>query len=195
MIRALLARLFQLDRTKMLIILAACALLIVADIALGIGMQVRRVGEVGKQAAQTRKEIKELGSKLDDMKKNVEQSRKKLHSKKVISESELPALIQYVTGLASDHAIKLMQINTEKAAATQETKKKSSKKQDSQAASSMAVVLRFDLMATYHQLGSFIGRLESSEYVIFVDELRIVRDTNDPLKEKVSLVLKTYVKK
>jgi hypothetical protein len=58
-----------------------------------------------------------------------------------------------------------------------------------------ALLINLDLLADYHNLGKFIQALEDSPVFMEVQELDISTQLPDYMKQKVTLVLKTYVTK
>ncbi|MBI4982998.1 MAG: type 4a pilus biogenesis protein PilO [Candidatus Omnitrophica bacterium] len=58
-----------------------------------------------------------------------------------------------------------------------------------------AYLISVDLSGDYHNLGKFINVLENGEVFLTVQNLRIQPDRQDLLKQKINLVLKTYVTK
>jgi len=66
--------------------------------------------------------------------------------------------------------------------------------QKAQAVELASVKIKLDIIAGYHKLGRFINEVENADKFCMIDEVLIARDPVDPMRHKVSLVVKTYVK-
>jgi len=108
-------------------------------------------------------------------------------STKIISENQISGLLQDISNQANKFDIKIDQIRPSR--------------QDQDAKSAVAsdkvsvLLINLDLICDYHSLGKFINSLENYLVYMAVSELKISNQLADYMKQKVNLVLKTYVAK
>lgn len=57
------------------------------------------------------------------------------------------------------------------------------------------VSIKLEVLSDYHHCGSFVNDLENAQELIVVEEIRIAANPDDTLRQRVALMLKTYVKK
>jgi len=194
------------DKKKLAIAAIALAFFLYADFSFGIGGQINYLKDLNKKITQRSKEIETLKTDIA----YVQQKKTPVAGSPVVvktlpQEKDIPALLQHISGLAGANGIRVMQIDSTKEAQKAEktvkkpavTKDKKNPKKVSAAPSvNLPIVkIKLDVVGGYHKLGSFINALENSDKFCFVDELMIGRDPAEPLREKINLVIKTYVKK
>ena len=56
-------------------------------------------------------------------------------------------------------------------------------------------LINLDLIAEYHNFGKFINTLENNEFLIVIESFKIEAQAKDPLRQKITVTLKTYVEK
>ncbi|MFH1281366.1 MAG: type 4a pilus biogenesis protein PilO [Candidatus Omnitrophota bacterium] len=108
-------------------------------------------------------------------------------SSRILLESQVSELLQEISNVANKFNIKISQIRPIR----QAQKEKSAIGQDKLS----LVLINLDLVCDYHNLGRFIQALENSSVFMGVQGLDISTQLPDYLKQKVKLVLKTYVTK
>lgn len=103
------------------------------------------------------------------------------------SEENLPEVIEWVSELASQTGVKILSIFPQRASP--------SVKVDAQASSELyrPVIIELDALAGFHQLGMFLGRVESGDRSLEVDQLMISQSERELRRHNVKLILQTYV--
>jgi Tfp pilus assembly protein PilO len=110
-------------------------------------------------------------------------------TKKIISVEEKLSLLQNVSDIANKNNIQIIQLR--------HTQEQQSSKQEKTAVAVKAqpLLITLDLSCDYHSLGKFINALENAQTFMAVQSMKITPQTTDYLKQKVNLVLRTYVRK
>lgn len=121
-----------------------------------------------------KKEINTLDKELS----NIEDLKQKkgqfvLKAKRLISEGEIPALLENISTLANANKVQIMQMRQPKG------------KEE----------IALELTCGYHALGGFINALENARQMTALQEMKIERNENDYFRHRVTMVLKVYVKK
>jgi type IV pilus assembly protein PilO len=98
---------------------------------------------------------------------------------KMFSENRIPELLKYISSVATSHNMKINQITPLKSKSPQ---------------AYMNLAVKVDLLGGYHEFGAFLNELERGEHPLFAEDFRIAQ-SGDPLRQSISLNLKTYVKK
>ena len=106
----------------------------------------------------------------------------KIKAKKAILEKELTALLNDISKIANINNVRIIQIKP--AYELQKTSLKFS-----------PFLINLDLIAGYHNFGKFINTLENNEFLILIESFKIEAQAKDPLRQKIAVTLKTYVKK
>lgn len=184
----------QLNKKKLFLFALVGAIIIYLDLSMVMKSQ---LGAIKSRNSK----IKELKVNFDsferDMKKMQEAKSKEQSGlkdlkkgKRTLSHDSLVALLQGISGLANKNNVKLLK-------ATPSEEKPLVPNAPAPAASIMfaPVIIRLELVSDYHSLGSFINEVESDQILVLVQELSITSEKQDPMKQRINLVLKTYVKK
>ncbi|HOU37207.1 MAG TPA: hypothetical protein PK562_08070, partial [Candidatus Omnitrophota bacterium] len=156
-----------------------------------------------KKIVALRKDIDAFNSDSAFVKKTSLPSSAPIALKKLPTEREIPSVMQAISAIANENGVRIMQIDasrdvkTSKMGAAQSGPKKGAKggQQADIAAGLMPVNIRLDIVTGYHNLGNFINGIENAEKLCIIDGMTINRDASNPLKQNVSLVVKTYVKR
>jgi hypothetical protein len=112
--------------------------------------------------------------------------KKALKSSRILPQSKVAELLQEISSVANKFNIQVIQLRPSRPA----------QKDKIQAAGKdklSPLLINLDLVADYHSLGKFIQALEDSGVFMVVQELEISTQLPDYMKQKVTLVLKTYV--
>ena len=110
-------------------------------------------------------------------------------TKKIISGEEKVSLLQNISNIANKNNIQIIQLK--------HAEEPQSPKQEKTAAAvkAQSLLITLDLSCDYHSLGKFINDLENAQAFMAVQSMKITTQTTDYLKQKVNLVLRTYVRK
>jgi Tfp pilus assembly protein PilO len=105
-------------------------------------------------------------------------------------EEELPAVIEYLSSLASKSSVKIQTIFPQRSTDDREASQKG------QGPSGMVVYkdvpIQIEALAGYHQLGAFLSLVESGDKPIQVSSLRISADRREPKRHIIKLLLRSY---
>jgi len=170
-------------------------LVLFIDFAFIIKLQFRYIKGVTPKIVQLKTNIdnfsRDLARMQDMQSRKVKSKQEKGPTvKKIISQEEIPLLLQFISNIANKYNIRIMQIRPSRdVAKTKEDKAQTAALKFGPF--SIALVLSCD----YHRLGQFINDLENAEYLFSVEELRISPGPVDYLNQNVNLVLRTYVNK
>jgi len=190
----------KLDKNKIIFIAVGIIFILYLDFTFIIKMQSSYIKKTSPKIIKLKKDIfavtsdlarlKDLQGRQSGMKQEVARREKKL-----ISEGQIPLLLQFISDAANRHSVSVMQIKPSKES---RGKVESKGKVDTAQGASLKispVSITLVLSCDYHHLGQFINDLENADDLIVVDEVRIFPDLVNYLNQNVSLLLKTYVKK
>ena len=177
---------FALDDKKITLILIITIMFLYLDFTYLLKAQMSWSKKSAEGIVKLNNDFKALDLGLKNMQeiklqqKNFSQSK----AKKIIYDSQLASLLQDISKVGNANKVKILQIKP-----SHETQKGAASSKFS------AVLINLDLLAGYHDLGKFINDLENNPTFISVESFKIEAQPGDALKQKVSLTLKTYVKK
>ncbi len=171
----------RLDKQKIILIFIVFIIIVVADINFVMIGQLKGIKALNLKLTNVKRDISNIEKDLANVPKVAVEKKDKLE-KKFISDKDIPFILKYISGLAFEKNVKVMQIN-------------SSKELKADKDNVYGVNVKLEILATYHTLGAFINSMENSEYLIQLKDLRINRDIADNMKQKVNLTIKVYAKK
>lgn len=182
----------KLDNKKVSLVIAVSLAIIYADYGFLMKLQLQGIRAITPKVIKLKGDIADLAKdlpKMQDLKKNMETKSQTgiPELKKIISEGEIPLLLQAISDMANQSKVRVMQINT--------PKDEKNKEEVIAGQKLMPITIRLDLSCAYHSLGSFINLLENAKQFIEVQDMKITRDSRDYFLENASLALKVYVKK
>jgi Tfp pilus assembly protein PilO len=197
------------DKKKLAIAAVIFVILLYADFALVVGSQIKGVKDLKAKIIALRKDIDTLNNDIKYVKKNADSGAAPVKVKKLISEKEIPSLMQNISVLANENGVRIMQIDSVKE--VPKTSKKSAPGKDGKAAkdakaskaskakdasaSLISVKIKMDVISGYHKLGNFINEIENADRFCMIEDLLVIRDPADSMKHKISLAVKAYVRK
>ena len=199
------------DKKKLAIAGVLLVVFLYVDFTFVIANQTKGLKTIKQKIVSLRKDIEVLSKDILYVKKNSRADAVPLKIKKIVSEKEIPSLLQNISAIANENGIRMMQIDStkeapkiskkkgappsdKKGAASGDKKAAKPAQQKAQAVELASVKIKLDIIAGYHKLGKFINEIENADKFCLIDEVLIARDPVDPMKHKVSLVVKTYVK-
>jgi hypothetical protein len=166
------------DRKKLVIVAVCLFAVFYADMALVIGWQMRSIADAKKKIAKVNVDVANLSRDMSLM------SQAATTTINIHGENSIPDILRYISALAAEHSIKLVQI----------TPVKSKEIRKMQSASYLGLVIKLDLNGGYHNFGAFLNKLGEGEQPLFASDVHISQGT-DFMRQQISLSLKTYVKK
>jgi Tfp pilus assembly protein PilO len=181
----------KLDNKKIFLLILSCLVIFYIDFTFLLKLQINGLKNLAPKVATLRKDIKQLSKDLvmlQDLKNKEAANEQKTGAaklKKLISEDEIPFLLQTISEVAHKNNVKIVQMNTsQQAKAEQVSTEKLS-----------PITIKLDLSSNYHSTGSFINDLENIEQFVEVQDMKIARNAGNYFLQNTTLNLKTYVKK
>ena len=177
---------FALDSKKIVLILIISSMFLYLDFNFLLKAQMSGLKSLKEGVVKLNNDFKGLDLGLKNM-RNAKSQPKSLPPSKakiVISDYQLASLLQDISKIANTNNVEILQIKP-----SRETGKAAA------ALKFSPVSISLDLICGYHNLGKFINALESNQAFISIESFKIEARSGDALKQRVSLILKTYVKK
>ncbi|MFC1805072.1 type 4a pilus biogenesis protein PilO [Candidatus Omnitrophota bacterium] len=187
-LKELFLKLEQLQKEKLILVVVVCLVVAYLDSAFLISMQSRGVSRARQRIVELKEEMQTLKRDLAMMQQAGSSKGPVKHVKpqRVILDQEVPSLLQDISRIAKKNAVRIMQIKPEKSKGKQDA--------PAQPGGISPLSIKLELLAGFHEFGSFIANLEGGEIYLAVDEISMFTDARNSIKRKVNLVLKTYVK-
>lgn len=180
----------QLDKQKKTLIVIICALIVYVESSFILKAQLTAVRGLSSKITGLKSELSNINRDLEKM--NLAQSQQgkssvslALKSSKLMAEGQISGLLQDISNQANKFDIKISQIRPTREAGASKAALIPDK--------FVPLLIYLDIVADYHNLGRFINALENSSVFLGVQELKISMQLPDYLKQKVNMVLKTYV--
>lgn len=185
----------KLDKKKLFLIIFCGIVLIYIDFRFIISSQITALKRAQPKLLKLKNDLftlnKDLAKMQDLENRHIEPDKSKLPKlKKIISLEEVSSLLQDISNMASNNEVKILEMKS--------TKEALASKPDKPVKDELkltSLLINLELSCGYHQLGKFLNDLENGKIFITVQNMKIIPQTPDYLKEKVSLELKTYVRK
>ena len=178
---------------KIILIALASIALIYIDLAYILKPQIAKLKKVSSELSQSGKafsQYKKGFAQIQALKNSLSSLKDKqgVSENKIFSELELTMLLDDISTKALDSGIKIMQI------IPQGTSPDDKEKDLVEGAGLRLapLMLRLEISCGYHQLGSFLSRIESNS-LISTSELKITVNSSYPAQQKVELTFKIYV--
>ncbi len=182
------------DKKLSVIIVIFLASLVFADFRFLIKWQFEALKKTEPKILRLKMDLDGLGKGLSMMKQVKQSGVPKQASlaagaKKLISEAEIHSLYQDISEIANKNNVKIVLIRPSRESNVSKEEK------DAMAGKLTPLSLALDIVCDYQNLISFIGDLESFQTLLVVQNIRIAPQQEDSLRQKVDLVLKTYLEK
>lgn len=181
----------KLDKQKKILIAIFLILIVYVDGSYILKAQTAGLKSLDPKIAKLKMDLASLNQGLENMRLNKNKlspgaPQKAISSSRILAENQLSQLLQEISNFANKLNIKISLIRPSHPA-----KEKSALAQNKL----NPVLINLDLVSDYHNLGKFLQALENSAIFMEVEELEITAQQADYLKQKITLVLKTYVTK
>lgn len=179
------------ERDKQIIYLAIFIIVVIADVFLILGWQLRSLLNYYKIANERKEAITTLKSdilNLDSYKKEVAKLDEKVKSFKLLftDEEDVSGLIENISGLANSSSVKIIQIKPVKESSDSAAVKAKDNK-------FTEIGIQIAAKADFHQMGNFISKIESSKSFLKVSSLEIETDSKDYYAQNIRLSLASFV--
>jgi Tfp pilus assembly protein PilO len=180
----------KLDQKTLIIVIVVAVILLYLDFSFILKMQIKSAKDLSTKIAKIKKDIDLLNKDIALMQKEglkEEQLKEPAFDKKIITEAEVPSLLQEISDAANKNNARIIQIKSAVDTKSKDAVNLANKK-------IAPVIITLDLMCAYHNLGSFLNQLENSENFISISNLKIAREQSDYLRQRINLELKSYVR-
>ena len=183
----------QLNNQKKILIVIFLILIVYIDSCYILKAQIAGLKSIDPKIARLNTDLANLNRGLENMRLSksnpavAPKQKKALPSSKILPESQISGLLQEISNAANKFDIKIDQMRPSR----QVQKEKTIIGQEKL----IPMLINLDLTSDYHNLGRFIQALENSLVFMSVEEMEISTQLPDYMKQKVTLVLKTYVTK
>ena len=177
----------QLDNQKKILIVIFCVLIAYVDINYILKSQTNALKNLGPKIERIEKDLANLNRNLENMrlsknKLNTLDQKDQTKTVRFVSEHQISGLLRDISNQANKLSIKIFQIRPSRDL-------KSAKPGDK----SSPYLINLDLEGDYHNLGKFISWMENYSVFMEVQELKIEAQDQDYMKQKINLIIKTYV--
>ena len=182
----------QLDKQKKILIVIFSILIIYVDSTFILKSQTSGIKSSEPKITRLKNDLINLNRSLDNMraaqgKQGVAVKKVISKSSKILSEGQVSGLLQDIASQANKFDIQIGQIRPVRETVNAKNAIAGDK--------FTPILINLDLTCNYHNLGKFVNELENSLVFLSVQELVISTQLPDYMKQKVKLVLKTYVTK
>jgi len=158
-----------------------------------LGPALQKGGRLGSEVKDLKQHLMSTQAslvKLPQMEKEIVRLRQKSEASKVRfpSKTELPELLEHLSEVAESSDVKIVEIlpaNMIPAPMKMEKVVQGAYEE---------LPIAFTAKSGYHELGSFINRLENSERIFTVKDIEIKADPSDPKRHHIRLVVATFVR-
>ena len=163
-----------------------------------VGPLKSQASELGRQVQAARQRLKALEGAVANevsVRKQYEQWNEKVKSVRSLlpAQEALPDVIQLLSGFAAKTQVK---IETIFPTSPTEGDEEGSGSKGSRAKAGLVVykdvLIQVEGSAGYHQLGSFLSLVESSEKPMRLSSLRLAANPQDPLRHRIKLLVRAY---
>jgi type IV pilus assembly protein PilO len=134
---------------------------------------ISKAGSMDKQ----REKIENAKDEIGKLKENIN-----YYEKKLPTEKDIPDLLQYLSNIGTETNVKLLEIE-----------KKQEIRQEQGQTLYVTVPFKLILKGGYHNIGSFIGKLENADRFMKIEKLEIKEDKNNPYEHRGEMTVFTYI--
>ncbi len=180
----------QLDKQKKILIVIFCIFIVYVELTYILKAQISGSNSSNPKITRLEKDLKNLNRDLANMRSSKGKlgsavQKPVLKSSKILTEGQISGLLQDISNEANKLNIRIIQIRPSRETQTAKSTLPSDKL--------VPILINLDLICDYHNLGRFINQLETSDVFMGVQEMKVSTRLPDYLKQKVVLVIKTYV--
>lgn len=184
----------KLTKQHQILIAIFFILVVYVDVSYILKAQRDGLNRLRPKIAKLKTELKSLDQGLENMRLAKNQpsasaQKQSPRSSRIVPESKAIELLHEVSSLANKYDIQVTQLRPNRP--SQKGKPAAGPGKDTPG----ILLINLDLVGDYHSLGRFMQAVEESSVFMGVAEFEIVAQVPDYLKQKITLVLKTYVTK
>lgn len=174
----------QLDNKKIILVGLVVLIVLYSDISFVIYPQIKGIKNTGSKITKLKQDINNLNNVAANLKNEQLNAQEGVvvKEKTIISQAYMPSLLQKISDMANKDNVKIMQI-------------KPAKELKAKDISTIASLINLDLVCSYHNFGLFVNDIENAPELMAVEGMRINPDSINYMQQRISLTIKTYVKK
>lgn len=174
----------QLDNKKIILVGLVVLIVLYSDISFVICPQIKGIKNTGSKITKLKQDINNLNNAAANLKSEQLNAQEGVvvKEKTIISQAYMPSLLQKISDMANKDNVKIMQI-------------KPAKELKAKDISTIASLINLDLVCSYHNFGLFVNDIENAPELMAVEGMRINPDSINYMQQRISLTIKTYVKK
>lgn len=181
----------QLDQQKKILIVIVCVFILYVEVAYILKGQSAGINSVVPKITRLKNDLNNLNRSLDAMRlaksQGASPTKPVTRASKILSEDQVSGLLRDISQQANKFDIQIGQIRP--------SRETVDAKNGLAGDRLIPILINLDLTCSYHNLGKFINELEGGQVFLSVQQLEIATQLPDYMKQKVKLVLKTYVTK
>ena len=180
------------EQRKFLIIVVSVIILLILDITFILSPLINMTFDLSSQVSSVKKNIANLNqqiSKVDDTKKKLALLKDDylIYGNKFPKAEEIPRLLETLSTIAAKSEINIVAIRPQS--------KASKKHKGKIAILFQEMPIQIIAQGGYHQIGSFINRLETLDRFLKVDDISLVQSGATGKMLRVTLLVSTYISK
>lgn len=149
---------------------------ILIKVSSGIKVKERAVKKIGNYQGLENK-IEKAKNKMSELKLDIE-----YYEKMLPTEREIPRLLQYISQIARETNIKLIELE-----------QLAEKKPEEEQSLYVAVPIALTIGGDYHDLGLFMNKIETADRFMKIETFNISSDDETPLSHEARLLIHTYM--
>ncbi|MCM8782884.1 MAG: type 4a pilus biogenesis protein PilO [Candidatus Omnitrophica bacterium] len=173
---------FAFDRKKLIQIISVVVIFLIFDFYFILSSQIRTNRTLSQKINKLKKDLKSFKKEFSLMQEGLKI--KITSGPRMIQEQELSWLMEEIYNLAAKNKIEISQLKPQK-----ETKT------SLPAIDIIAYLLHLNLNSDYHSLINFIQGIEEHQILMGIEELEIIQNPRDTLRQNINLIIRLYVKK
>ncbi|OGX46667.1 MAG: hypothetical protein A3G38_00690 [Omnitrophica WOR_2 bacterium RIFCSPLOWO2_12_FULL_51_8] len=186
------AKSIGIDKKKLFLLITLVLIIAYLDLRFVAAIQLKVISKTGPKIIRLQNDLKRIDV---DLKKMRELKEKEGYSgrgavsgaKKIISEDKVVLLMEQISSAANKYDVRVAQMRPQKEARAKGAK-------DAKKEKFTPLTITLDLVCAYHNLGRFLNELENAGIFLTAQEIRIDPQAADYLRQKASVVLRTYVR-
>jgi len=180
------------EKQKKILIVIVCVVILYVDLNYILKAQTQGLSGITPKITRLKNDLNNLNRDLNNMralksKQPLVDQKAAVKSVTVISESQIIDLLQDISELANKSDVKIAQIRP--------SRESSGQKQPEGTDKYIPLFINLEITCDYHSFGRFINALENTQIFMAVQEFKVQAQPSDYLKQKITLVLRTYVNK
>jgi len=184
------------DKKIVIFIVIICFIIIYLDFSFILKAQFSSIKDSGPKIIKLKQDLEQFAKdfkKMQDFQANEKSGKQSglKKNKRLISEGEIVSLLDGISDSAEKNKVVISHMKYSRESVTTTAKQ-------SKAVSSpkmLPLLINIELTAGYHELGKFIDDLENLPVFLALQNMKISLQSADFLKQKVTLSLRTYVRK